>query len=356
MAALTAAIVYAYRILTPWLTGYLRLSAEELRVVSHLHWGIGSLLLVAALSYPAEVYRLPGLGAALFLTRYAIAQGRHPSNRRVGETWVYLGLLEAVGTVGYVAVTVPLLSELAARARPWAGAIATWIGVMIYSQPWQTWGWSRRPWRLTAILAPPLAVGFVLLHHVQPPHALSLLVMAGYYGWLSWQRHQSRWLYASLISVDWAFWLLLPASLHFAKTCLVGLSVMGMTWFEPACRAETGRSLRHYLRCLGMGIIGFDALRLYSQPGIIPGFVGIIGIFLGLGFRIRAFLYVGTVTFLAIATYQMLLSIFAFPMLKWAIGFLLGMLFIWIAASFETRRQQFASAVQNWVVAFEAWD
>ncbi|MEO0852316.1 MAG: hypothetical protein AAFY15_02260, partial [Cyanobacteria bacterium J06648_11] len=145
MAALSATIVYAYRILTPWLTGYLRLSSEELRVVSHLHWGIGSVLLVTALAYPAEVYKLPGLGAALFLTRYAIAQGRHHSERAIGEIWVYLGLLEAAGTLAYVAATVPVLSEFAARARPWAGAIATWLGAMLYPQAWQKWGWSPHP-------------------------------------------------------------------------------------------------------------------------------------------------------------------------------------------------------------------
>ena len=357
MAALAATIVYAYRILTPWLTGYLRLRPKELLVISHLHWGLGSLLLVAALFYPVELNQLVGLGAGIFLTRYAIMQGRNQADLIAGEAWVYLGILEATSMALYVTFTTPILSMMASRLKPWAGAIASWAAVAVYLPPWRQWGWSNRPWRLAAILAPLVTVGVNMTAYYATPNFASLLVMAGFYGWLSWQRRQTRWLYGSLLLIDWAVWLFIPPeNSTFARTCLVGLSLLCISWFEPACQVESGRSLRHHLRCLGTGLISVVALALYSQPGIIPGIIGVMGIFLGLGLRIRAFLYVGTVTFLAIAVYQMVILIFTYPMLKWVIGLLIGIVFIWIAASFEIRRHQFVAMLRNWLIEFEEWE
>ncbi|MDJ0705622.1 MAG: hypothetical protein QNJ46_20285 [Leptolyngbyaceae cyanobacterium MO_188.B28] len=362
MAALAATIVYVYRILTPWLTGYLRLPSTELTMISHLHWGLGSLLLLGVLFYPAEVNRLVGLGAGIFLTRYAIMQGRNQSNPAAGEVWLYLGILEATGIALYTTFTTPVLSEIALRLKPWAGAIAAFAAAGVYLLPWREWGWSNRPWRLAAILAPLVTVGAnvsksYMLELDGTPSFESLLLMAGFYGWLSWERRQIRWLYVSLLLMDWAVWLLIPPeNSTFARTCLVGLSIIGLTWFEPACRSESGRSLRHNLRCLGMGIICITALALYSQSGFIPGIIGIIGIFLGLGLRIRAFFVVGVVTFLAIVFYQMVILIFTYPLSKWVIGLLVGSVFIWIAAGFETRRQQFTTLLQNGLLEFEEWE
>jgi hypothetical protein len=185
-----------------------------------------------------------------------------------------------------------------------------------------------------------------------------LLVMASFYGWLAGQRQQVRWLYGSLLLTDWAIAQEFAShrwDLPFVQACLVGLSILSITWFEPACQSTSGRSLRHNIRLLGAGMIGGSALAIYFQPGIIPGIVGITGIFLGLGLRIRAFLYVGTLTFLAIAFYQLVILVFTYPELKWVIGFLIGILFIWTAASFETRRSQFTTILQNWLEEFEAW-
>jgi hypothetical protein len=357
MAALTTTILYAYRILTPWLTGYLRLTSTELLIISHLHWGLGSLLLLTALFYPAELYKLVGLGAGLFLTRYAIMQGRNHPNQLAGEAWVYLGILEAIGIAEYLKFTVPTLSTLAQYLQPGAGAIAACVAVVVYLLPWRLWGWSNRPWQLAAILAPLGIVATSLLATSQSPHIVSLLVMAGFYGWVAWKQQQSRWLYISLLAINWAIGLLPPPEEStFPTACVVGLSILSITWFEPACRLERGRSLRHNLRCLGLGIIGITALIMHHQPGIISAIVGIIGIFLGLGLRIRAFLYIGTVTFLAIAFYQMVILIFAYPMLKWVIGLLIGIVFIWIAANFETHRQQFTTMLRNWLIELEEWE
>jgi len=48
--------------------------------------------------------------------------------------------------------------------------------------------------------------------------------------------------------------------------------------------------------------------------------------------------------------------IFDYPLIKWAIGLAFGILFIWIAATFETRRDRISAFVQHWVVQLQSWD
>jgi hypothetical protein len=76
MSALGASIMYAYRILSPWLINYLRLTPQELKAIAHLHWAWSSCLLMAAITAPIAVNRLVGLATGAFLIRYAIFQGR----------------------------------------------------------------------------------------------------------------------------------------------------------------------------------------------------------------------------------------------------------------------------------------
>ncbi len=77
IAALTTGILYAYRLLTPWLTYYLKLTKEELFICAHTHWVIGSSLLITASAYPISLNMLLGIGTGALLARYAIMQGRH---------------------------------------------------------------------------------------------------------------------------------------------------------------------------------------------------------------------------------------------------------------------------------------
>ncbi|WP_048751336.1 hypothetical protein, partial [Crocosphaera watsonii] len=92
------------------------------------------------------------------------------------------------------------------------------------------------------------------------------------------------------------------------------------------------------------------------EIGIIPGLIGLIFIVIGLGSKTRAFLFIGTITFLVTAFYQLVIVSFAYPLLKWMIGLLLGLMFIWIAASFENRRTQMTTIINHWVEEFEQWE
>lgn len=53
ISALGTSIMYAYRVLSPWLIDYLGLRAAELKVFAHLHWVVSSIcLLIAPNSIP----------------------------------------------------------------------------------------------------------------------------------------------------------------------------------------------------------------------------------------------------------------------------------------------------------------
>jgi hypothetical protein len=60
---------------------------------------------------------------------------------------------------------------------------------------------------------------------------------------------------------------------------------------------------------LGTGIIASAALWFHHQTGILPGILSLVAIFAGLALRIRAFLYLGTFTFVANAFYQLVILI-----------------------------------------------
>ena len=141
-----------------------------------------------------------------------------------------------------------------------------------------------------------------------------------------------------------------------AYTSLIGLSLICLSWIEPRCQGLESKSLRHYLRLLGMGIICGTALLFHYQTGIIPAIISLIAIFVGLGFRVRAFLYIGTLTFLIDAFYQLVILVYDYPLFKWIVGLILGLSLLSIAGSFETRRTQLTAWLQNWLAQLQTWE
>jgi hypothetical protein len=355
MAALAASLVYGYRLLSPWLAGYLHLTGSELKLVAHLHWALGSCLLLGALFYPVAVNQLLGLATGIFLTRYAIWQGRNHPDQAIAEIWVYLGILEATGIGVYAANTIPPMEFFSQYLVSWLGVIASGVAVFTYLLPWRLWGWPPRPWQFLALVLPGLALGGSL----DKLNPLSLLVVAGFYAWLAWLRQQPRWRYLTLLLVNWAIALWLAdfsLATPFAYSSLVGLSLLCLVWIEPTCQGRQGKSLRHLLRLLGTGIIASAALWFHHQTGILPGILSLVAIFAGLALRIRAFLYLGTFTFVANAFYQLVILISLYPLLKWIIGLLVGVSLLSIAGNFETRRTQLTSLLQNWLRDLQEWD
>ncbi len=354
MAALGTSIMYAYRVLSPMLTNYLPLSNADLKLVSHLHWGWSSFLLLAAMSVPIQSNILLGLGTSIFLSRYAIMQGRNHPVTSIAEAWVYLGLLEAAGSAIYIGNKLLVVSFRAFLA-PWAGAIACLGAYFIYVLPWSSWGWPKKPWQNTALIVPLVAIGV----SITVINSISLLIVAGFYILLCRLNQQIRFTYISAVLIDWVvlreflgwqlkdpLWYVIP----------IGLSLLYVAQVDPDLKLPEHKQQRHSLRLVGSGFICLVALLSNQSSGVVPGAISCITIFAGLAFRIRAFLLVGTATFVVNGFYQLGILIFSRPFLKWVIGFFVGIAFIGIAAIFETRREQIRTWFQNWMGDWESWD
>jgi hypothetical protein len=102
-------------------------------------------------------------------------------------------------------------------------------------------------------------------------------------------------------------------------------------------------------------ICGIPLLTQQSH-GLVAGAFSLVAIAAGLALRVRAFLFVGTGVFLINVFYQLVVLIFDYPLIKWAIGLAFGIVFIWIAATFETRRDRISAFVQHWVVQLQSWE
>ncbi|OCQ89849.1 DUF2157 domain-containing protein [Nostoc sp. MBR 210] len=361
MSALGASIMLVYNRLAPWLSQYLRLSLPEIQGIAHLHWAWSSVLLTLAITQPIQVNRLVGLGTGGLLIMYAIFQGRGTSNtpRVFGritteEMWVYLGLLEVLGMRVYWRETA-VGQWLAGPLVPWNGAIACVIAYFLYSLPWENWGWSKRPWQLAAYILPLMILWETRLQ-VYP---ITLLIAAGFYIILAKVSENIRLTYISIALIDWAAWKWLS---QFNITdplwyfTAVGLSLLYIAQVDPQLKLPESKSSRHIVRLVGIGLICGWAVVFHQNTVIIPGIFSLIAIFAGLTLRIRAFLYVGTGTFLITGIYQLVIFSLRYSFLKWVIGLLVGILLIYIAANFETHRTQLNSLLRNRSHELDEWE
>ena len=357
-ATLGASVMYVYRLLASWLGDYLGFEEWEVKNIAHCHWGIGSLFLISATGYPIVASKFLALGTGIVLSRYAIFQGKNNRNSEVGELWVYLGVLEAFAILLFV-VNLLSLTEI---FLPWAGAIASLIAYFIYFAPWQDWGWENRPWRLVALVLP---VGGLIATNLGAELGsngwyLSVAIAAVFYGLMARLNRQIRLSYISVVLINWAVVVWLGEiggnlnSLIYATSS--GLSILYFAQVEPNLKQPENRENRHLWRVMGSGLICVVALFEAGWTGLIPGAISLATIFVGLGLRVRAFLYVGTATFLVNGFVQLAILGSIYSFLKWAIGLVVGIILIWIAATFETRREQIAALLQNWIGELENWE
>jgi hypothetical protein len=168
-----------------------------------------------------------------------------------------------------------------------------------------------------------------------------------------------RWSYISLVFVDWAIVRLLRQQglidiLWYAF--IIGFSLLYIAQFDPTLRDRSHRIERHYLRVIASGFICTIALLFHQDTALIPAIISLAFVFAGLGLRIRAFLFVGTITFILTTFYQLVILVFEYSFLKWVIGLIAGIILISIAANFEKRREQIITLLQNWLGQLAQWD
>jgi ABC-type multidrug transport system fused ATPase/permease subunit len=364
MSVLGTGIMYTYRILSPWLVKYLRLTNTELRTIAHIHWAVSSCLLLCATFTPIAFNRLVGLGTGVFLIRYAIFQGRYrnlppverSNTNRVStaEIWVYLGFLEIFAMRIYWNYTA-VGRFLAGALLPWSAPIASVFSYFLYILPWERWGWSKKPWQQAAYILPIV----YLWESKAQIYPIALLLTAGFYIFLAKITEKFRFTYISVVLIDWAIlrWLW---DLNFTGTLwyviIMGLSLLYIAQFDPSLKLSNMKTSRHLLRLLGCGVICGWAIIFHQNTGVIPGVFSLIAIFTGLALRVRAFLFVGVTTFFVTGFYQLVVLIFDYALLKWLIGLLVGIMLIAIAANFETRREQLNSLLRKTTEELDKWD
>ncbi|VXD22741.1 conserved membrane hypothetical protein [Planktothrix serta PCC 8927] len=358
-ATLGTSLMYIYRIFSSGLSVYLRLPETEIKPIAHLHWLISSVCLLLASFNQSQSQPLLAIGTSVLLVRYAIFQGRHNPNLKASEIWIYLGLTEATALIIYL----QNLYNLNGFFIPWSGSIVSIISWFFYILPWNSWGWSVKPWKTVAIILPIITVmssRFLLQPEQQLTWYFSATFAILFYIALSHLTHNIRFNYLSLILINFIFYDWLFSTFYqwdaFIFTLPLASSLLYFSQFEPILNLEQNRPWRHGFRLGATGLLCATSLLAHSATGILPGILSLIIIFAGLGLKIRAFLYMGTATFLINIVNQLIILNSIYSFMKWVISFILGLILIWIAATFETRREQLITLWNNWMAELETWD
>jgi hypothetical protein len=326
------------------------LRLDSLKNVAHAHWAIASTWKIAAAvvpPIPLPHFTILHLITSGLLGIYALIQGRDRQDN--GDWWVYLGLAELMGVGVYARSIFQGLGIVDSNLI----LLTCLIGLMLMLAPWSNWGWRDRPWRIVALVLPLSRVIFEWDYI----SLLNLAILATFYAGVARRQKQFGWAYLSLMFVNWAGMRLLwqyslTSPIWYAT--MIGLSILAVVQWDPAW--QKSRQSRHYGRLAGVGVIAVTALiwHVSSQPWLPIGLGLAIGA-AGLVWRVRAWLYVGTITFLLSNFYQLVILITERPVTKWAIGLFAGMLIIFLAANFEKRREQITLALQHWLDQLQEW-
>lgn len=353
LAGVATLIMGVYRLAAGRLRAEWGLPPTELIWAAHLHWCIGSLLLLLAglaMVNSAAILAWVAVGLAAALVGYAALQGRLGGQEDLKSAWVYVALVELVGWFTLVRLAAPGLAWLDA----WWGVVACAVAVPIYWIPWETWQWPQRPWRVMAIAVPLV----ITLFTQGIDHIPTLWVLVGFYSWLAWHSGRVRVSYLSVGTAVWAVWLWLDQQLiqdEMLWRLPLGLAMIYIAQVDPAVRQDDAKTFRHWLRVAAVGLVLLPALGSARWMGWPLGAISLGLLVAGLFLRIRAFLYVGTLIFALNTLNQLVLLNAAYPFLKWVIGIAVGVGLIWVAADFERRRSQWLQITQSWMQDLDKW-
>lgn len=361
VAFITIAIALSYRVAAflipndPVNLTYLlpiNLQAINLRLIAHLHWALGSILKIMTVGITigntTSRLNLISIATSFCIASYAVIQGRESQGEegeKYQDWWVYVGLVEMAATLIYSRLIFSRLSLF----DPWRVIFTCAVALLIYQIPWQNLGWRITPWRRTALIIPAV----MALVTGEDISVLSLIVTAVFYLRIASAQNQIRWSYVSLGFLNWlVIKLVWQYQGNFIWVVgIISLSILYVAQLDSYYQSH--RQSRHYLRLLGSSLICIAAL-LY-QPLITPGLISFCLIFTGLGLRIRAFLFTGTVTLVVTALHQLIILVLTYSFLKWVVGLLAGICSIAIAASFERRREGILNHLNNYRSNLRHW-
>ena len=373
LAVLGCAIAYAYKIFANWIAPYLRLSFKEIGISAHLHWTASVIfLLLGSFLNPATTSGVLGGGVAIALAAYAIAQGKRSllapfvnGKRDVdgSELWIYTGITTAIGAIAYfIFFAFPNPWLISNIILPYAAAIACIISAILYLPPWEEWGWEERPWHNSAFALP-----LIFTFMTQSAIAIPCLIIVGiFYAIYAKVQDQIRATYITVFLWDWAIFQNVSQSLDafsslkfLINICVIGFSGLYFAQVEPNLRSPRTKALRHAFRSLlsgGMGLIAF--IYSFTNPSIALSTWGLSAAFIiaGLAFRVRAYLFMGTFTFILLVISQAVTLVTQYSFLMWALGIFAGIGFILVAANFEVRRDRILALFRNVAIELEAWE
>lgn len=348
LSALSLALLSLYRGWNRPLSAYLGLPKSQLQTAAHLHWGVGTLLLLSVVDFQVTM-PLFAIATGAMLCRYALVQGRHRQVSQVTQAWVYVGVAQGCAILALGVAS----AGLEAVFVPWYGAIAAVLAYFFRILPWVSWSWSPQPWhRLAGIL--PLTTAFLTVDEI---NTVSLLTIAVFYGVLAGLSRSLRWSYGTLLALDWLVWREVSQLFSEARPVLMMfpavVSLLYIASFDPQFAGGRQRQLRHWLRLLAVG--AFLGVAYLEWPWVMVLAMSLATVLAGLGLRVRAFLFLGTAVFAIVLVEQFVILGTMYPLAKWPLGLGLGLGLIWIAATFESRKTQIVAVLQDWLVLLEDW-
>ena len=356
LALVAAAIAFCYRLSAWWYRQHqhktiFNLSISRVVLVAHIHWAISSIFKIIAAGIAIETTpRLTPLSIAtsFCLGAYAVVQGkdREYTSNSVNDWWVYVGLVEIVATLVYSRLIINKLSFF----DPWRVVFTCAIALLIYQIPWHSMGWRVTPWQRAAIVTPAL----MALVTAEDISYFSLFVTAAFYLRIAYHQKNLRWSYISIGLIDWGIiklvWQFNTQLIWLAG--IISLSILYIAQFDPYFISQYKQ--RHFLRLAGCSLVCIVAI-FYQDPGIIPGVVSFSLILVGLGLKIRALLFSGTITLILTVVYQLAILVVAYAFLKWVVALLAGISLIVIAAGFEKNRDRLQNRLNKYNKKLQDW-
>ena len=347
LALTTAAIAFSYRLIA-WWNG--QRQRTRIIFIGHLHWAVASILKIAAASVAVENaainLTLVSVATSFCLGTYAVIQGKDSplNSSKLNDWWVYVGTVEIAATLIYSRLIIDRLSLL----DPWRVIFTCAIALLIYQIPWRDWGWRAAPWQRIASIIPAV----MALAIAEDISYLNLSITALFYLRIAYGQQNIRWSYISLGFIDWGIVRSCCHNLEFISIPVtIGLSILYITQLDPYYRSH--RQSRHYLRIVGCSVICVAAL-FYPSP-IVSSALAFSLIFIGLGLKIRAFLFTGTITLVFSVIYQLIVLVMTYSFFKWIVGLFAGISSIAIAAQFEKQRSMFDRQLKNYSDRLQNW-
>lgn len=371
LAWVAGAIAILYLFCQRWIQRFSNLTVADIRGVSTLHWLLSVVLvLLAMIRGQSRSGVWLWLGVTGLLALYACLRGNYcwfPAHGHVSERdhhtdepiykkWTWSGLTIATVAIPYGAIQ--LFSSLIFM-RTWGSLLVCGVSLLVYRLPWQRWGWPLRPWQRMTLSWPIL----VIILSVATVNIQSVLLVGAFYAAMAKQLRTIRLSYLSLGLFNWALlrYLIVQDGLTpLWLAILVGLSILFILAVDPHWQLVSARQERHYLRSFATLLIGITGI--YQAEIASPVFIGlsllisfgVIGF--GLTTQVRAYLYMGTLTFVLQILRTIMMFVSTDGRLLWAIGIMLGITLMWVAATFEARRTQIMGLFSQWSETLRNWD